>query len=320
MRGLAKPWQGNVLIVILLIMLGVLFGHYIKKEPKTHPVQLSVIIRNSGTDYGQSALKQGIDQATNDFDVEVSTIFIEDTISSDDQLTLIQKEVKNGAEGLVIEPKKGEKLEAYLNMIGKDIPIVLVNSRVGEQDQAPVVQSNQRSMGKALGKYVKNRHTDKEKTVGIIIHEQSFEEEISQYEGLVEELQSDQIQVETLYINDLKNDKDSGKWLENGQIGSVIGMRMSDVIKLSELKKQNMAFSQINVYGFGKTNSIILDLEMNRVQGVVVSNQYAVGYLSIQNMIKGTMKQDNVAIHYSVITGDTLFNKENEQLLFPFIQ
>ncbi|OYP00503.1 hypothetical protein CG709_11475, partial [Lachnotalea glycerini] len=91
------------------------------------PQQVSVILYGNTIDRWES-LKQGIDQASQDSDVEINYVLMSTTHNIEEQLLLIQREIDNGADGILLAANDSEMDLSTINLPYKNFPIVGIDS------------------------------------------------------------------------------------------------------------------------------------------------------------------------------------------------
>ena len=75
------------------------------------------------------------------------------SLSVQEEENLIEREIANGASGIIVEPANGEKTEKMLKEVEKKVPVVLVESLAssdGTETKMPVTGADNYAMGKAL--------------------------------------------------------------------------------------------------------------------------------------------------------------------------
>ena len=121
-----------------------------KNEKKQE--KISVIIQNSD-DSQWAAFKYGAKMAAADKKTEVFVVSTAGSLSVQEEENLIEREIANGASGIIVEPANGEKTEKMLKEVEKKVPVVLVESLAssdGTETKMPVTGADNYAMGKAL--------------------------------------------------------------------------------------------------------------------------------------------------------------------------
>ncbi len=138
----------------LMVFVLVMFMFLEKNEKKQE--KISVIIQNSD-DSQWAAFKYGAKMAAADKKTEVFVVSTAGSLSVQEEENLIEREIANGASGIIVEPANGEKTEKMLKEVEKKVPVVLVESLAssdGTETKMPVTGADNYAMGKALAEEV----------------------------------------------------------------------------------------------------------------------------------------------------------------------
>ena len=84
-----------------------------------------MIIQNSD-DSQWAAFKYGAKMAAADKKTEVFVVSTAGSLSVQEEENLIEREIANGASGIIVEPANGEKTEKMLKEVEKKVPVVLL--------------------------------------------------------------------------------------------------------------------------------------------------------------------------------------------------
>lgn len=136
----------------LMVFVLVMFMFLEKNEKKQE--KISVIIQNSD-DSQWAAFKYGAKMAAADKKTEVFVVSTAGSLSVQEEENLIEREIANGASGIIVEPANGEKTEKMLKEVEKKVPVVLVESLAssdGTETKMPVTGADNYAMGKALAR------------------------------------------------------------------------------------------------------------------------------------------------------------------------
>lgn len=80
--------------------------------------------------------------------------------------------------------------------------------------------------------------------------------------------------------------------------------------------------AEFKIYGIGNTAQTVNDLDNERLRALVYQNEFNMGYEGIQALVEKEKKgyvDEQFDIRYKLVTKDTLYESENERLLFPSI-
>lgn len=289
--------------------------------------QLSYIYRSYSMEESQQAIRQGIEQAAKDFKCEVTAVAFDSSISSDEQVELIKREVKNGADAILIEPLNDAEVAAEIKEVRKKIPVVQMNawikSEEGEKDKLPTAHVDSYEMGQRLAKkLVKDINTSQ--SVLIIESEMNYMDIYEACRGIKEHLKDKGIRFEEAVMTggELGGAEEMLEVLKTTEAGAVIVFGTPQLEMCGKLKKENLSLSNMAIYGIGKSNQIISYLEEKMIQAIGVTNEYSTGYLGAMeamNELKGGGMEET-SIDFSIIDINNIYTTKNQRLLFPFVQ
>ena len=96
------------------------------------------IITTGKNSEGLMIMKQGIDQAASEMNVNISFVTLSEDNNYTEQAELITREIKNGADAIIISPVDYEKMAEPIENAMKKIPVILIESTV-KSDKADIV-------------------------------------------------------------------------------------------------------------------------------------------------------------------------------------
>ena len=131
----------------LMVFVLVMFMFLEKNEKKQE--KISVIIQNSD-DSQWAAFKYGAKMAAADKKTEVFVVSTAGSLSVQEEENLIEREIANGASGIIVEPANGEKAEKMLKeverkSVGRGIIKRLRRKYKREKDRARFGRRKRRS-------------------------------------------------------------------------------------------------------------------------------------------------------------------------------
>lgn len=303
---------------LLLIFSGMLFllsFIYAFTRPKVQgDYQFQAYLRSTFDDNGYNGLKQGIEQAANDYKVEVTFGVLEEEEA--DQKVWLENETAAGIEGFIFEPKEEKILESQTI----DVPFVYVNQQELVEN-VPVISADNQKNGYTLGTEVIKQRSNKERVL-IVREQEIYQENAENLAGLLQVFEEQEVAFDELIVK-------SENWEETLQVAlnteeyvAIIGLSLEMSETLGKLKKQDTRFSTIDLYGFGLSNQLLNFVEQDIFQGLGVSNQFAVGYAAVAQLMAQIEGKSNRIpnIDTLFVTKENLFDPDNQKLLFPLIQ
>lgn len=321
----------KIIIIIAFILLISLFPLLLndtlwhEKDKKIY--NISIITRGKSSE-SLLIMKQGIDQAASEMNVNTSFVTLSEDNSIDEQNQLIEREIKNNADAIIISPVDFEKMAKPIENAMKKVPVILFESTVDSKHVEPSISCDNYNLGVNLGKEViKNGKMCS--NIAIIKNDLNCSSIKERYDGFMNVMEN----TKNNYIFwELKDEKqqtyyNQGKnLLENNNVDVVVTFDTGILEGISEAKKDlintNKEKASIEIYGAGSTSKIISLLEDKTIKAIAIQNEFNVGYLSIKsavNKIKGE-SMDNSNISSTVVNRDNMYSEENQRLLFPFIR
>ncbi len=312
------------MFLCISIMIGILLytGTFNSKDKEIY--QISYIYRNSQLDESQQSIKQGISKASADYKFEIKEVNFDTSITVEEQIALVIKEVEAGANAILIEPLDDELVYDTLAEINKDVPVVLINAQVDENiyNEFICVNTNYYEMGRDLASYI-SQDTEIER-VYLLQEKTKFKDKNEMSLGVYDELNANGKEVSILELDSeytMENALDDfalGKYLTD----AFVVFKGDDLELLGETKTKTNALKAIEVYGVEKSNVIITYLENDIIDCIGVPNEYSIGYqsaISAINKLNGE-KVQNISVEYKIIDKNDIYTLENQRLLFPFMQ
>ena len=288
------------------------------------PYRVSVIIENS-EDNQWAAFRYGLRMAARDRLTEVSVVPTEGIMTLEEEKELIKQEIYNGADGLILQPVPGSDTEEMLKKIEKKVPIMLVGSAaaVEEAETFPVTQPDNYTMGQALAEELIRDCADnlRGKSLGIVSWTGDSQAVLDRTEGFREALKGCGTRISWNVEGIFGEGEETLETLP--KVDFVIALDDGSTTAAGEYAAANDLHGAI-VYGIGNSTEAVYYLDTGRVQCLVVPDEFNVGYQSLEEM-SGKLghifgKMEDRQTDHTVIRRDTLFTKENQELLFTMSQ
>lgn len=112
--------------------------------------KISVIIQDS-EDTQWAAFQYGLKMAAEDMDVRMFIVSTGSTLTAEEEKSLIEREIDNGADAIIVQPVPGS--EEMLWKMGNRVPVMLIGnaaSEEGEESLLPVVGPDNYALGAVL--------------------------------------------------------------------------------------------------------------------------------------------------------------------------
>lgn len=314
---LTEAVLAGLLVLVAFLMLWEKNG----KEPD----RIAAVIQDSG-ESRWAAFKYGLREASEDAGVELVVVSVERNFDSPIEEQLAEHVTASGADAVILQPVQGVNLKVLQKTIGRDIPIMLVEN-LGEGtdfEKIPVTGTDNYAVGEALARELltDSGGTLAGKTIGILLPEEKSEGILKREEGFRDALSGKGADIAWTFSGEmLKQEKALPK--EQQSVDFVIALDDESLTAAGEASAANNLKGAL-VYGIGNSTEAVYYLDLGEVQKVVVPDDFSRGYRSLTEIAKKLhsrfYKMKSSQVDYTVLSRETLFNKENQELLFTMNQ
>ena len=312
-----KKWPIVAAIGGILIILTVI-SYFYMTSAKTNQrrVNISVVVYGS-TAEKWTAFKQGVDQAASDLDAIVNFITLSGTNDSQEQQEQMERELENGAEGMVAAVADSRGMAEYITTTANVVPIVLVESGIYGNESLPCVSANAYEMGKELARQV-TEETEKSVPIYIVQLGENRNSQKERLAGFRDGCESaGRAIVQSLY----PNQESMKRVLESDEeqvLAAIDDLPLEMAVNVIGDSREN-----IKLYGIGSSEQIVFALDQGQIEGIVFQNEFNMGYEAVDVLVQKIRKggvEEPMEIDFHQATGATLHEPENERLLYPIIQ
>ncbi len=317
-------------LVFLLLFIMVLLSSLLlikeggKKEVIIYDV--AVIVRGENSDEW-SIIKAGMEQASLEMNINLRVISLLEENNAEEQRQYIQKEVDSGTDALVISPADYRELSTVIEEASRKIPVVLFESTIEDNQNIPYISSDNYMLGQKLAdEVIRNGNTRNKLIIAKSNSEYSSLNE--RYRGFIDEIEKSKNTYEVIELS--KEDSNT-----NDKIISLIKEKKGEVLialepwileLMGKAKKTliNDNYKQnVEIYGIGRTSSIIALIEEKIIDATAIQNEFNIGYLSIKTVVDriNNKKIDNkITIESNLINSENMYSKQKEKILFPIVR
>lgn len=306
---------------LIAIVLWVYYAAAIREKMPEKKYDISVVLYDAGSD-GWEVLMEGMKQAGEDFGINITYVVAKEGADKEDQLELIRTEIENGAQGVLVAATDSAMMCQEVQTEGAQIPIIMLES--GTDDQTyPFISANNVALGKMLGETILADFPENESIKLMVVEEYMNRDSVKQrMQGLYDVL-GNRIQItpikRTLESEDLQNFLP--KAIRGSNVDAVVALSKETLFALSEVDEEIIQDKKL--YGIGNTDSIVAALDDEKIEKLVFQNEFNIGYLGVQNLIKeieGIRTADIEEIDYYSVGKEDIFEMQYERLLFPIVE
>ena len=248
---------------------------------------------------------------------------------------MIKREIQDGANGILLAAVDSEGIGQYLKDDEFSVPVVTVETGIeGEMPKTEAhISADNYAMGQMLGeKILKDMEQEGKKETVAVIREYMERDSVKErYEGLMSALHA--AGVETVACSRQKGDFNLSLYIgevmrEYRYITALDKYTTEEAAKawdqyLYEFDRTVAPVSAdkrlVKVYGIGNTAQTVSDLDNGKIEAFVYQNEFNMGYNGIKALVEKQEKgyvAEEYDIMYKLVTRETLYESENERLLF----
>ncbi|NLG03125.1 MAG: substrate-binding domain-containing protein [Clostridia bacterium] len=317
---------GIILIIILLMM--AYYYYSIQGEENKEKVSVSVIVYGEDTERWEN-LRRGAEQAAEKISdegtfVEVNLMTTMSERDAQEQIYLIQREIKRGADALIIASCNYVAVKEYFETIDRSIPVIFVESGIGENSDYQFVSADNYKMGYSLGEEILKKEISKVK-IAVIEDGTNRDSLLERKRGLQDALQEKISKIVTWKRSKNEENIQTMLFLQRELTEEAVDV----VVALDNTSTEAIVSAvqnlnkDVKIYAIANTEMAIYHLDNKTIESMVVQNEFSMGYIAIEQLMKHSEYADEeLKNHVTFIAVDKrrLYLKKNQKLLFPFVK
>lgn len=311
------------LILGLVVMVCITLGFMMKDSVNpTEPIQIQAVIDNS-SDNRWVQFIAGMKQAAEDQNIKLSVVPTGEITGLEEEQTLIERAIIEGAEGVVVQLCAGENAGAVLENLGNRTSIELVDTGTGDYMSYVVgmVSPDHEQIGRDLAREAAQFCDEplSECSIAVMVNAPELTAMQQRLKGFTEELEKEGGKVS--WMLQRKPGSESLKDMLQTQAAPDILVAL-DNLSLETAGEYAASLSrEITVVGAGTSTKAIYYLDSGVVKSIVVPEDYLMGYQSVTDLAEYVKKNrflpQSRTVQHRIVHKDTLFSEENQGMLFP---
>lgn len=313
-------WVIYGLVLVLLFLMSSTDIIIKEKEMEVYPIS---IIVNDSTDDFYVNFKKGVDQAASDYHADVSFITLYNRNQADQQMDLVIRELSDDARALILSPVEDTAIVQALDENVINGPFVIINSEIAHDKISYNISEDYYEAGKTLAERVVE-DTPISVPIHLLAEGRQSSATTMAFDGIMSVLEEKGYQTK---LNIVSSDEEYRGLIESMVYPDhakavLIAVDIESLSKVAQILDESTVYQQyaIGFYGIGSTLSILNYLDEGIIDGVVVTNDFIQGYLSIQKAveaIQNTGVHERIKIEHFYIEKEDIRKKEFQKLLYP---
>ncbi|HOO27059.1 MAG TPA: substrate-binding domain-containing protein [Lachnospiraceae bacterium] len=314
----------TICISIILILIVAEFYYYSNYTTKKEPVfNISLIVYGNSTDRWEN-LKQGAERAADGTSAEINLITMSSDLNAKEQISLINREIENGADALMIAACDSEKIEEYFKGLSVKIPVVFVQNGFEDNTDTWYISADNYAMGHTLGNVI--AANEKSWIKAAIISDRTERKNVAdRFDGVYDSLVQYADEVVIWERNENERDSQTMLFLQRElteeAVDVVVALDTSSMEALMDaIENLN---KNIKVYGIANSDKAVYYLDNGKIKALIFQNEFSIGYLGVKVILNETAynkKRIFNLIKYETVNKDNMYSEEYQKLLFPFVK
>lgn len=284
------------------------------KEKKVVIYPVSVIISDTSDDY-YSNFRKGADKAAEEYNADVSFITLYEEGDPIRQMELVKREIDDGASAVVLFPVNPVECGKILDEMILNSPVIVMGSPLPNDQVKGAITTDHEEEGRLLGQAI-IKEDSPDQPVTIICSDIGYGYNKDIYSSLSKTLEEAGFP-QTLYEKPAEE-----VLVESSGEAVVAAIDVKSLDQTADILSGNPEYggSRIRLYGIGSTTKILTELDRGRIKGLVISDQFDAGYMSIEKAVKAVHKgveKEEILLESHYITKEHLRESRFERILYP---
>lgn len=316
-------WYIIIEVILAMLVIGVAFV-MLQEQGEEDLQHVSVIVPDSD-DSQWNSFRYGLEMAAQDAGVELVLVSTEGSMTVQEQEQIISQEIDSGADALIVQPVWGDGTDEMLEKTGKRIPLMLTES-MGNQEETNLVvtEPDQYALGEALAEELLKDYSGslKGKSLGILAESGSSYASGLRMAGFWEGVSHTGVELRWTVLG-YQEGSGAEFLISKPQVDFVVVLDDTSMKVAGECAVSGGLQGAL-VYGIGNSTESVYYLDTGSVECLVVPDRFQMGYQSLTEVVRSMnsylRKMENGQVSHTVIRRDTLFSRENQEILFTMSQ
>ena len=311
----------EALLAVMVIAVAIIM---VREKNGKEQDRISVILQDS-EDNQWAAFQYGLKMAAQDLGIRMFVVSTGGALTVEEEKSLIEREIDNGAAAVIVQPVPGS--EEMLKKMANRIPVLLTEragAEGGSGERLPVVGPDHYAMGAALAEELLKDYSGNlsGKTLGIFSVTGDSQASLERRRGFMEAVGKTQAGI-SWSVSAPFSQEGEALLDEQTAVDLVIALDDNSFTMAGEHAAANNLHGAL-VYGIGNSTEAVYYLDTGIAGCLVVPDEFNVGYQSLAEAAEGLnrffYKMQDRTVSYTVLRRDTLFSKENQEIIFTMSQ
>ena len=324
-----------LIIVLFLIAIMVLSGLLMLWDGSNEKKDNICVILNDSSSSRWTPFITGVNQAAKDYGVHVDIATTGNFHSISEEKRAIDSNTAAGANGIIVDPV-GNITTDFVSEITAGMPVAFINSDLtsGYTDNGnySCISTDNYEIGRAIANeiLIDNENDLTGIKVGILTGNldslqmerrlEGFKEVVIESGGEIVWESGDSATISNVISYNQSRDKaEIIAAMNNDMLETAVDYVLTFNEENTDKKADNIA-----LYGEGCSDKNIYYLDKGIINSMIFPNEFTMGYESVYEVVNRLQNRqtsmENKQISFKVVNRDNMYDKENQELLFPIVQ
>ncbi len=271
-----------------------------------------------------NVVKQGIMEASREFgiDVEISGPRQEKEINR--QINIMESIIAKKPPLIILAANDYTALsDSVEKAAGQGVPVIMIDSGVDSAVPVSFIATDNVEAGRRAGREMMRLIGENpRKKIAIVSHIRETATAIDREKGVRDEL--DPSLVIGTWFCDVEKEKAyriTKELLLDDELGGIVALNEESALGVAWAIEEENAKDRVSLVAFDNAQREMSYLEEGVIKATVVQRPYNMGYLSVRTAYRYLKGEDVISFQDTgsvLITGENMFEREYQELLFPF--
>lgn len=249
--------------------------------------------------------------------------------SAEEERTIIEEEIAGGADALIVQPSPGEDTAAMLEEISDRLPVMLIKDTpymAGESgtnvtSELPIVQSDHEETARMLAEMILEDYawSLSGKTMGIVTAQEDTTSMEQYLQGFLDGIENSGAEIMWTMQAGAESGDTEVLLKDKRRVDLIAVLDIASTDTVGDLSANGRLHGAV-VYGIGTSKKALNHLDHDDIAGLVIPNDYNVGYLAINEIAtrlsRRFYRMRSQTVEAGVYRREDLFLRDNTDFLF----
>lgn len=271
-------------------------------------------------------VNRGIEEAAREFDVQVVVTGPRYEKEINTQIDILNRAIELSPPLIILAASDFKRLvEPVKRAQNLEIPVITMDSGIDSDIPVSFIATDNVEAGKKAGAEMKRLLADStRKQIAIVSHIRETATAIDREAGVRTALEGADI-IGTWFcdVEEEKAYRITLELLKNDNLGGIVGLNEMSTLGVARAIRETDSKDKVIVVGFDNAIQELSYLESGIMKATVVQRPYNMGYLAVKAAVQylsGDKPDTFIDTGSILITRENMFQREYQELLFPFSQ